>query len=211
MHDSMTMAAVGSIVKVSGSSIATPFGPPSPGSTPTKMPRISPTIMSASVFHVSSTAKPWRSSVSASIVAALEAEYRFERTFGHDHVERDLEGREHCEREQQSREQRLPPGDPPDEPHEPRDQKEARDIQAEPLRQQAEEKRRREHLQHAPQLIPGYEGLHDPVPLEKRCGQPIERRAGEDEAQIERQVSRLRAVVGPADAAAPIVDAEKRC
>ncbi len=52
------MAEVGSIVKVNGSRIATPFGPPSPGSTPTKMPSTSPTIITASVFHVSKTAKP---------------------------------------------------------------------------------------------------------------------------------------------------------
>ena len=31
MHDSITIADVGSIVKVSGSRIATPFGPPRPG------------------------------------------------------------------------------------------------------------------------------------------------------------------------------------
>ncbi|MGY3074741.1 hypothetical protein ACVWZZ_001112 [Bradyrhizobium sp. LM6.10] len=58
MQDSITIAEVGSIVKVSGSRIATPLGPPSPGNTPTKMPSTSPTIISASVFHVSRTAKP---------------------------------------------------------------------------------------------------------------------------------------------------------
>ena len=52
------MADVGSIVNVSGSKIATPFGPPSPGNTPTNMPSTSPTIIKASVFHVSSTANP---------------------------------------------------------------------------------------------------------------------------------------------------------
>lgn len=58
MQDSITIAEVGSIVKVSGNRIATPLGPPSPGSTPTKMPSTSPTIISMSVFHVSRTAKP---------------------------------------------------------------------------------------------------------------------------------------------------------
>ena len=58
MQDSITIAEVGSIVKVSGSRIATPLGPPSPGKTPTKMPSTSPTIISTSVFHVSRTAKP---------------------------------------------------------------------------------------------------------------------------------------------------------
>ena len=52
------MAEVGSIVNVSGSRIATPFGPPSPGSTPTKMPSTSPTIITARIFHVSRTEKP---------------------------------------------------------------------------------------------------------------------------------------------------------
>ena len=58
MQDSITIAEVGSIVNVSGSRIATPFGPPRPGSTPTKMPSTSPNIISSSVFQVSSTAKP---------------------------------------------------------------------------------------------------------------------------------------------------------
>ena len=67
MHDSITMAEVGSIEKVSGSRIATPFGPPSPGSTPTKMPSTRPTIIRTSVFHVIRTLKPWISRPNASI------------------------------------------------------------------------------------------------------------------------------------------------
>jgi len=58
MQDSITMADVGSIVNVSGSKIATPFGPPNPGNTPTNTPSTNPTIIKASVFHVISTAKP---------------------------------------------------------------------------------------------------------------------------------------------------------
>jgi hypothetical protein len=58
MQESMTMAEVGSIVKVSGSRIATPLGPPRPGSTPTKMPSTSPTIITARTFQVSRTLKP---------------------------------------------------------------------------------------------------------------------------------------------------------
>src|ERR1700682_5499871 len=98
MHDSITIAEVGSMVKVSGSRIATPFGPPSPGSTPTKMPSTSPTIIKASVFQVSRTAKPCISRPKASIenlswlVHALEAERRLERSLRHDDVKRDVEG-----------------------------------------------------------------------------------------------------------------------
>src|SRR6476619_6428609 len=99
MQDSMTMAEVGSIVKVSGSRMATPFGPPSPGSTPTKMPSTSPTIIRARIFHVSRTVKPWKRRPNASMRAALEAEGRFERPFRHDHVESDVESDEHGHRE----------------------------------------------------------------------------------------------------------------
>src|SRR5437764_1386245 len=60
MQESITMAEVGSIVNVSGNRIATPFGPPKPGSTPTMMPRTRPTIMSESVFQVSRTAQSCR-------------------------------------------------------------------------------------------------------------------------------------------------------
>ncbi len=63
----MTMAAVGSIVNVSGSRIATPFGPPRPGSTPTKMPSVRPTIINPRIFQVRSTLKPISSRPKASI------------------------------------------------------------------------------------------------------------------------------------------------
>src|ERR1700704_2104786 len=110
MQDSITMAEVGSIVNVRGSRIATPLGPPRPGSTPTKMPSTRPTIMSDSVFTVSSTWKPCMSRPSASIVA-LEPEQGLERALGHDDVERDVEGDEHGGGEEEAREERFPPRD----------------------------------------------------------------------------------------------------
>src|SRR3954470_13412778 len=111
MQESITMAVVGSIEKVSGNRIATPFGPPSPGSTPTNMPRIRPTIMNASVFHVIKTVKPCRSRPNASIALSygmiehelfrkpvptfrnrvLTPEGRFDRSLWHDHIKRDVE------------------------------------------------------------------------------------------------------------------------
>src|SRR6266545_1789948 len=133
MQDSITMAEVGSIVKVSGRRIATPFGPPRPGSTPTKMPRIKPTIISASVFHVSSTLKPYIRRPNASIPLTLVTEQGFERPLRHDDVERDLESDEHDEREEERREQRLPGRDAADGHHEARDQQEARHVQTERL------------------------------------------------------------------------------
>src|SRR5690242_7995756 len=140
MQDSITMAEVGSMVKVSGSRIATPLGPPSPGSTPTKMPSTSPTIISASVFQVSSTAKPCirRPKASISRARALAAEGRFERPLRHDDVKGDVEGDEHRGGEHEGRQQRLPPGDLADEIHEAGDQDEACDIDAEELRSEDE-------------------------------------------------------------------------
>src|ERR1700704_2540501 len=96
MQDSITIAEVGSMVKVSGSRMATPLGPPRPGSTPTKMPSTSPIIIKVSLSQVISTWKPWNSSSNASIAGpASVAEGRFERPFRHDDVESDFEGEEH--------------------------------------------------------------------------------------------------------------------
>src|ERR1700741_4789534 len=102
MQDSITMAEVGSIVKVSGNRIATPLGPPSPGSTPTKMPSTRPTIINTSVFQVRRTANPCNSRPKASINKSNAfcdspsvAKGRFERPLRHDDVEHDIEGNEH--------------------------------------------------------------------------------------------------------------------
>src|SRR5437016_9270722 len=107
MHDNITMAEVGSMVKVSGSRIATPFGPPRPGSTPTKIPSTRPTIISARIFQVSRTAKPCSSNPKASIPAVLTTESRFDRPLWHDHIEGDIEGDEHDRGEDKGGEQRL--------------------------------------------------------------------------------------------------------
>src|SRR5258707_11569021 len=145
MHDSITIADVGSMVNVSGNRIATPFGPPSPGSTPTKMPSTSPTIIRRIVFQVSRTAKPCINKPKASIEDlswfphALVAEGRFERSLRHDDVKRDIEGHEHDRREQKGGEQRFPQRDPSDHAHEGGDQEEARDIEPKILHGQAEQ------------------------------------------------------------------------
>src|SRR5258707_1728959 len=128
MHDSITIAEVGSIVKVSGSRIATPFGPPRPGNTPTKMPSTSPTIIRASIFHVSRTAKPCSKRPKASITIFLVSEGRFERTLRHDNVECYVESDEHNRGEDERCEQRFPQRDLADHPHEGGDQQEARAV-----------------------------------------------------------------------------------
>src|SRR3984957_3533284 len=126
MLDSITMAEVGSMVNVSGSRIATPLGPPRPGSTPTKMPSTRPTIIRASVFHVIRTTKPCSNRPKASMKRlsrfALVTEGRFERSLRHDDVEGDIEGHEHDRSEQEGGQQRLPQRDLADHAHEDGDQ-----------------------------------------------------------------------------------------
>ena len=58
MQLSMMIAEVGGIVKVSGSRIATPLAPPSPGSTPMSTPRMMPMNISITFIGLSTTAKP---------------------------------------------------------------------------------------------------------------------------------------------------------
>src|SRR5437660_3010110 len=212
MQDSITIAEVGSIVKVSGNRIATPLGPPSPGSTPTKMPSTSPTIIRTSVFHVSRTAKPCSSSPKASIAwscRGLVAEGRFQRSLRHDDVERDVEGHKHHRGEHDGREQRFPQRDLADQAHEARNQQEARDVESEKLRQKAKQQRRNEYRHHPAGLRAGNEALARLLARQEGCDQTIETGAAEDDRQIERKIARLRAGRIPADAGAPIVPPER--
>src|SRR3982750_2040357 len=79
MHDSITIAEVGDIVKVSGSRIATPLAPPRPGNTPISTPSVMPTNIRPMFIGVRTTAKPWSSEFSSTIRAsALEADDRLD-------------------------------------------------------------------------------------------------------------------------------------
>src|SRR6266404_5392352 len=199
MQDSITIAEVGSMVKVSGSRIATPFGPPSPGSTPTKMPSTRPTIIRASVFHVSSTANPCINRPKASIedlsrvARTLVAEGRLERSLRHDDVKRDIEGHEHDRGEEEGGEQRFPQRDLADHSHEDGDQQKTRDIKPEELRRQTEQQRRNEHRHDAAELRPGDKGFRSLLARQKGGDEAIEAGAGEDHRQIKREIAGLRA------------------
>src|SRR6476469_9945692 len=184
MHDSITIADVGSMVNVSGSSIATPFGPPSPGSTPTKMPSTSPTIIRASVFQVSRTAKPCINRPKASMKICpgrrpLVTEGRFERAFRHNDVKGDIEGHEHDRREEKGGKHRFPQRDASDHPHEGGNQEETRDIESKELHGQAEQQRGNEYLHDPPKLGAGDEGFGSLFSRQEGSHEAIE--AGADE------------------------------
>src|SRR3954471_23127631 len=184
MQDSITMAEVGSIVNVSGSRIATPLGPPRPGSTPTKMPSTRPRIIKVMIFQVMRTAKPCNSNPNASMSGFLAAERRFERALWHDDVEGDVEGHEHHGGEHESGEQRLPQRDLADHAHETGDQEKTRDIEPEELHGEAEQQRRHKHRHHAAELRPRNEHLGSLL-TRKECGdQAIKAGAREDHREI---------------------------
>ena len=71
-------AAVGSTLKVIGSSSAMVSAGPSPGSTPIAVPSVAPTRHHSRLIGVSATAKPLRSCEKASMSAALGAYHPFD-------------------------------------------------------------------------------------------------------------------------------------
>src|SRR6476661_9365106 len=97
MQDSMMMADVGGIENVSGSRMATPLAPPSPGSTPMRTPRVIPTSISRMFIGVSTTLKPWKralSSVMARRGSVAEEGEGIEAALVQGHLEPDLEHQE---------------------------------------------------------------------------------------------------------------------
>src|SRR6185312_6447214 len=97
MHDSMMIADVGDMLKVSGSRIATPLAPPRPGSTPMMTPSTTPASISSRLNQESATSKPPIREWISCMVASGVSEGRFERALGERNLEPDLEGQEEGE------------------------------------------------------------------------------------------------------------------
>ena len=110
-----------------------------------------------------------------------------------------------------AREQRFPPRDAPDEAHEARDQQEARDVEPEPLHARG---RRASVGTNTCSTRRSWSRVTNVFAASRRAttrgARPEQRRAGQDHAQIERQVAALRAVLRPAHAAAPVVEAQQQ-
>src|SRR5919106_457377 len=94
MHESRMIAEVAppgvcAMPKVSGSRMATPFAPPSPGSTPMMTPSTTPVNISTTFIGVSATPKPC---ISAWISSKLvQPQQGFHEALGQRHLEPDLE------------------------------------------------------------------------------------------------------------------------
>src|SRR6187455_121341 len=108
MHESITIAEVGDIVKVSGSRIATPLAPPSPGRTPISTPSVMPTNIRPMFSGVRTTAKPCSSELSSTIRLVAQERERSEGPLVERHLEPDLEHGEERGADEDADQRRLP-------------------------------------------------------------------------------------------------------
>src|SRR6185503_2940698 len=99
MPANMISAPVGSSLMVSGRSIATVSAGPTPGSTPTKVPSVTPMKPHSRFMGCSATAKPCSSACSASMSDSRAAEERREPPRGQVDVEQLHEEEEHTQRQ----------------------------------------------------------------------------------------------------------------
>src|SRR5688500_14894012 len=104
MQDSMMIAEVGDMLNVSGSRMATPLAPPSPGNTPMSTPRVIPMSMYMTFAGSPRTLKPPINELSASTRFSFVrrfarspgsvAEQVLERSFRQRHEEPELKNQE---------------------------------------------------------------------------------------------------------------------
>src|SRR3954468_19741981 len=133
MHDSRMMADVCppgccAIENVSGSRIATPLAPPSPGSTPMITPSVMPASMSSRLNQESATSKPPIRELISCMAASGVAEGRFERALGQRDLEPDLEHHEEDQHHAERDERDAGPAVLAEEAHERRDEERRRHV-----------------------------------------------------------------------------------
>src|SRR6266850_3294548 len=213
MQDSRMMAEVVppgdcAIVNVSGSRIATPLAPPRPGSTPMITPSTMPTNISARFLKLSATTKPcssdWISSISYHRRTSIQAEQRFERALGQRHFEPDLEDHEENHAVADAHGGHLPPRVLAEPAHEEGDEQHRCDVDPSPADERDVDRRRDQHAENQLERADLDEYL---VALRFQSAKEHidERRAAHDQADVEREVARLRAVVDPPHAHAHAV------
>src|SRR6185503_12294247 len=213
MHDSRMIAEVVppgtcAIENVSGSRIATPFAPPSPGSTPMITPRMIPANIRATFFSDSAMTKPcssdWISSTSG------DPEQVLQRPLGQRDLEPDFEDQEENDAVADAHRGGLPPRILAQPAHEERDEGGGCDVDPEPADQPDVQRRGDEHREDELELADFDEGL---VRLRaKRQGRDHvhQRRRADDQPDVEREVPGLRAVLRPLRAhAGAVVDDDR--
>src|SRR5262249_44983470 len=124
------IADVGGIVKVNGSKIATPFAPPSPGSTPMMVPSTIPITAMTKLKGVTAIWNP-RDRFSSPPMRASVPEPSLERALWQGDQKPDLEDEERRQRDRERNQYRRDPSVPADHPHVSSHVHRATDIQAE--------------------------------------------------------------------------------
>src|SRR3989304_452857 len=179
---------VGGIANVSGSRIATPLAPPRPGSTPMMVPSVMPTTAMKMLYGVSAMANPPRM---FSTPTRSVPEPRLEGSLRHRHEEPLLEDEERhdgdADREARHEEPRGAPAPAHLDAHVER----RGDVETDELHEDHPRRRRRQDLQHGPELLA----------LDEALRRATEQRLDEDEArgheQEHREPEREKAAPGP--------------
>src|SRR6476646_6499070 len=191
------------MLKVSGSRMATPLAPPSPGSTPMITPRITPVNISSRLVSVSATAKPparaWTSATS------VQPEESFDGTLGQRHQEPALEDQEQRHRGAGADGDHFPPRELAQPAHEEGDEQDRGDVDADPADRRGVDRGGNQHRQHHLQL-PREDERRVLVRGDHEAARQVHhRRDRHDQPDIERKVARLGAVVTPGRAQAHAV------
>src|SRR5512135_396642 len=160
MHDNRMIAevcppGVCAIEKVSGSRIATPFAPPSPGSTPMITPRMIPANMRARFVRESATVKPCSSELIASTLRSrrsAQSEKRFHRPLRQRHLEPDLEDQIEGNHGSDTDQRHHPPGVATQPAHEEPDEYDRGNVYAEPADERHVRRRGHQHAEHQLEL-----------------------------------------------------------
>src|SRR5678815_1927273 len=203
MHESITIAEVGDIVKVSGSRIATPLAPPSPGSTPIRTPSVMPTNIRPMLSGVRTTRKPCSSEFSASMRACrsvAQERQRREAALEERHLEPDFEHGEEERVDGDADQDRLPHRVLAEHDHERRDVDRRGDVDADEDDRDDVEDRRHEHREDAAELLAVDEGAAVALGREHRLPEDAGAGDAQDQADVEREVARAGAIARPAGA-----------
>src|SRR6267378_4250982 len=190
---SRMIADVGGMRNVSGSRMATPLAPPSPGSTPMMVPSVIPTTATSRLNGVIAMWKP-RAMFSKPISVTQPG---FERSLGQGDQEPALEDDERRHRERHRETEGGGPGMVPDPAHVEAEVERGRQVETEELRDQHHGRRRPDHGEHRTELLAGDEGLVG-VPAQ-RADDDGHAVPDQDDGQPEGKEPALRAVRSPAE------------
>src|SRR5712692_2216192 len=199
------------IVNVSGSRIATPFAPPSPGSTPMMMPRTTPTNISSRLNGDSATPNPCSSALISSTwppfpgvswvtlpaARSIEAQRGLERPLGKRYREPNFENQEKRDADAYCDGCDLDPSVFSEPPHEVRDVYRGGDIEAQERDQRYVDHRRHEDRENHLQLLARHKRFRGERGVSQRAHEDRRAREANQQPDVEGEVAGLRSVISP--------------